>query len=62
MFESLLKYKDLFMPWVNAFLKFIEGTELHKMMSLVPELNEKYRNTKTTEVVNADGFSNISCI
>ena len=38
---------------VNAFLKFIRGSELHKMISLLPELNEKYRKTGKKEVVNA---------
>lgn len=38
---------------VNAFLNFTQGTELHKIISLLPELNEKYRKTLTKEVANA---------
>ena len=38
---------------VNAFIDFLEGTELQKIIALLPEINKTYREVKAKEVVNA---------
>lgn len=38
---------------VNAFIDYLEGTELQKLISLLPEINEKYREANNKELINA---------